>query len=99
MGRHKQICLNRQRKLVLQIWDTAGQERFRALANPFYRGGHIVIFVYDITNRESLMAIKEYWSSHFDHHADLDDPESIPRILIGNKCDLKTDKECSEVDV
>merc|ERR1712130_140071 len=95
----KEICIDHKGELLLQIWDTAGQERFRSLSTPFYRGSHIVIFVYDITNRKSLMDIKEKWSLHFDQYAGIIDPRSIPRILVGTKCDLQKDKECSGEDV
>ena len=44
----------------LQIWDTAGQERFRSITKNIYRNAHGVLFVYDITNKESFLNIKNW---------------------------------------
>ena len=41
--------------ITLQIRDTAGHERFQSLGNTFYRGADGAIFVYDITNNDSLI--------------------------------------------
>jgi GTPase SAR1 family protein len=35
----------------LQIWDTAGQERYQAITRAYFKGGHGVMLVYDITDR------------------------------------------------
>jgi Ras-related protein Rab-21 len=42
----------------LQIWDTAGQERFSNLSSLYYRGSHVCLLLYDISNRASFMALK-----------------------------------------
>jgi hypothetical protein len=34
-------------RVKLQIWDTAGQERFRVMTQPYYKGAHGVVLVYD----------------------------------------------------
>lgn len=43
------------------IWDTAGQEKYRAMAKIFYKDANAVIFVFDITRRNSFEEIKNYW--------------------------------------
>ncbi len=40
----------------LQIWDTAGQERFRTITNSFFRGAHVVIVVFDVSDEQSFHA-------------------------------------------
>ncbi|KAL7881752.1 hypothetical protein AOLI_G00086000 [Acnodon oligacanthus] len=71
--------------IKLQIWDTAGQERFRkSMVEHYYRNVHAVIFVYDVTNLASFESLPE-WIEECSHHSV---PPMVPRILVGNKCDL-----------
>eukprot|EP01026_Neomeris_dumetosa_P061430 TRINITY_DN579_c0_g1_i6.p1 TRINITY_DN579_c0_g1~~TRINITY_DN579_c0_g1_i6.p1 ORF type:complete len:265 (+),score=15.23 TRINITY_DN579_c0_g1_i6:101-796(+) len=65
------------------IWDTAGQERFRALNSNYYRGTHGVIVIFDVTSYTSFLNIKD-WLKEVDKYVD----QSVPIILVGNKCDL-----------
>lgn len=70
--------------LKLQLWDTAGQERFRkSMVQHYYRNVHAVIFVYDVSNPSSFNSLKQ-WIEEVDRHSFND----IPRILVGNKCDV-----------
>ena len=82
-----------KRQLELQIWDTAGQESFQSFGVAFYRGSDIVLLCYDITNRKSLMEIKEKWNPELN---DIVDEKGILKILVGTKCDLKKEKMCSK---
>lgn len=72
-----------------QIWDTAGQERYRAITHAYYRGSYGAILVYDITNKDSLDKALNLWLIQLKNYADAD----IPVILIGNKKDLKDERE------
>ncbi|XP_039253698.2 putative Ras-related protein Rab-33 [Styela clava] len=84
--REKTVVIDDER-LKLQLWDTAGQERFRKSMVPhYYRNVHAVVFVYDVTKQVSFESLRN-WIDECDKYA-LD--RSIPRILVGNKCD-KTD--------
>ena len=77
--KEKKITLN-NRNITLQIWDTSGQERFRSITQNFYRGSDGILFVFDVTNKESFHNL-EYWLNE----AKEDD---VKKILIGNKIDL-----------
>ena len=50
------------KKIRLDIWDTAGQERFRGIAQNYFRGAHGIIFVFDITNKDSFNKLKTWIS-------------------------------------
>ncbi|XP_073767932.1 ras-related protein Rab-33B-like isoform X1 [Danio rerio] len=78
--------------IKLQIWDTAGQERFRkSMVEHYYRNVHAIIFVYDVTSLASFESLPE-WIEECNHHSV---PPMVPRILVGNKCDLRESREVS----
>ena len=71
----------------LQIWDTAGQERFRkSMVVHYYRNVSAVIFMYDITREGSFKALTT-WLQEYDHYGFYEEGE-VPKLMIGNKCDL-----------
>lgn len=85
---HHQVFLLFQ----LQIWDTAGQERFRrSMVEHYYRCVHAVIFVYDVTSLSSFQSIPE-WIDECSRHSV---GPLVPRIMVGNKCDLRERREVS----
>lgn len=72
-------------QIKLQLWDTAGQERFRkSMVQHYYRNVHAVVFVYDVTKMSSFDNMPG-WIEECDRH-NLN--KEIPRILVGNKCDM-----------
>jgi Ras-related protein Rab-18 len=77
----------------LVIWDSAGQERFRTLTSGFYRGGHGILMVYDMTSRESFDNLK-YWMKEIIQYS-TNDPVII---LISNKSDLKEKRTVSSME-
>lgn len=73
-------------QIKLQLWDTAGQERFRkSMVQHYYRNVHAVVFVYDVTKMSSFESMPA-WIEECDRH-NLN--KDIPRLLVGNKCDMK----------
>ncbi len=83
--------------VTLQIWDFAGQKQFRFMIDVFLRGVKGVIYVYDVTDIETLVYLNEfvdltrnYLANHF--------YQAIPEILVGNKLDIEN-AEVSVEDV
>nr|XP_033795373.1 ras-related protein Rab-33B [Geotrypetes seraphini] len=73
-------------KIKIQLWDTAGQERFRkSMVQHYYRNVHAVVFVYDVTNLASFLSLPSWIEECKQHSLTYD----VPRILVGNKCDLR----------
>jgi len=77
----------------LQIWDTAGQERFRTITSSYYRGAHGIIVVYDVTNPETFNNVQK-WLQEIERYA----CETVHKLLVGNKCDLVSEKKVSTDD-
>jgi small GTP-binding protein len=72
------------RPLTFEIWDTAGQERFRALTRSFFKGAHAALFVFDLTNPDTLRELDFY----AENLKDVCGPGYAVIGLIGNKSDL-----------
>ncbi|KJE91151.1 GTP-binding protein yptV3 [Capsaspora owczarzaki ATCC 30864] len=89
----KQMFLN-DTTIKLTIWDTAGQERFRTLTSSFYRGAHGVIFVYDVTRRETFDTALDTWLTEVDTYATND----VVKMLIGNKIDQTEERQVSRAE-
>ena len=47
-------------KFHISIWDTMGQEKHKAITSNFIKGSHIVIFVYDLTQKKTFSEL-DYW--------------------------------------
>eukprot|EP00035_Acanthoeca_spectabilis_P031850 m.16007 g.16007 ORF g.16007 m.16007 type:complete len:284 (+) comp4996_c0_seq1:234-1085(+) len=67
----------------LQVWDTSGQERFQSLGTAFFRGADGVMFVFDLTSKDTLENI-----AHWRHELAVNTTNAIPAVLVGNKSDL-----------
>ena len=76
-------------RLKLTVWDTAGQERFRTLTSSYYRGAHGVVFVYDVTSRESFENARETWRKEVEMYGTI---ANSVKIVIGNKIDRKDER-------
>lgn len=77
-----------QKKVKLQIWDTAGQERFRTITSAYYRNAEGIIVVYDTTSKESFDHVEDWL-----HEVNRQAPADTLKLLIGNKADLKDQRE------
>ena len=71
----------------LHIWDTAGQERFRSITKSFMQNADGIIYVYDITQRESFNNLKT-WIRESDQAT-----QGFKKIIVGNKIDLENNRK------
>ncbi|MFX0082449.1 MAG: Rab family GTPase [Candidatus Hodarchaeota archaeon] len=72
----------------LMVWDVAGQPQFYMLHRPYFNGADGMILVYDVTRSSSFSNINNWYSTAVKYGL-----SGIPRILIGNKIDLKEEKK------
>ncbi len=73
--------------VTLQIWDFAGQRQFRFMIDVFLRGVKGVMYVYDVTDIETLLDLSEFVELTRNYLKNHYYPK-VPEILVGNKLDL-----------
>ena len=69
----------------LQVWDCAGHVRFRSIVKSYFRQAHVIIAVFDLTNRESFQMVDQWIEEIREHLIDMDE---LVVGLLGNKKDL-----------
>ncbi|KAI5933834.1 GTP-binding protein Di-Ras2 [Manis javanica] len=74
----------------LEITDTTGSHQFPAMQRLSISKGHAFILVYSITSRQSLEELKPIYEQICEIKGDV---ESIPMMLVGNKCDESPSRE------
>ena len=84
----KKIITLNKREYKLDLWDTIGQEQYRQLTKIFFNNAKIVIFVYDITCKESFDALPD-WKKDVDDQIGNDYVKGV----VGNKSDLYLQEE------
>lgn len=77
--------------LTLMIWDILGQKGYKSIQASSYRGAEGAMIVCDLTRKETLDSIKEYWIPELQKVAG-----NVPMIFVGNKCDLIDERQISE---
>ena len=91
--RQKKFEIN-NKEYVINLWDTMGQETYLSINKIFFKGAEIVIFVFDITKKDSFDKL-DFWI------------ENVVEILgtdfacgiVGNKNDLFLEAEVTEEEV
>jgi small GTP-binding protein len=71
-----------KKDICLEIIDTGGQEKFHCLTKSFFNKVDGIIFVFDLTNKESFENLKN-WLKEAESYT-----EDFEYILVGNKKDL-----------
>jgi len=76
----------------LDIFDTAGQEDFSAVRDQYMASGEGFLCVYSVTNEPSFREVAKLHN----HILRVKDSDSVPFIIVGNKCDLEEFREVSK---
>lgn len=77
--------------LTLMIWDILGQKGYKSIQSSSYRGAEGALIVCDLTRKETLDSMQEYWIPELQKVTG-----DIPMIFVGNKCDLIDQRQISE---
>ena len=84
----KEVKLIDNSSVTLEIWDTCGETKYRNITKVFLKEVKAIVLVYDITNKNSLKELKNFW------YATNKDCGAI-FFVVANKWDLD-DKEDEE---
>jgi len=79
----KELNLNSDTNVSIQIWDIAGQERWKKMRHLYYRGAHGALIVGDLTRENTFEQLKEFWNQDLKKYCG-----EIPKILVVNKVDM-----------
>ena len=86
------------KKFQISLFDTEGQEKFRAITFNYYKGSDGIIFLYDITERNSFGNVEE-WIDNINKEMNIEESKNKHAfILIGNNLDkIKNDGNLRKV--
>ena len=87
----QKIVKRNKKEYKINLWDTIGQEKYRSLTKIFMKDSNTVIFVYDITKRETFESLN-YWKKIIEEILGND----ITLGVVGNKIDLYFDEKVKE---
>ena len=82
--------------IKLQLWDTAGTEKFKSITTGYYRGANAAFVVFDLTSRISFDSVSE-WIQNYYYYSNPNSEKNV--VLIGNKSDLKENREISDEEI
>lgn len=84
----KDITVNNEKIIKVQIWDLAGQVSFEKIRLDYLQGSHSAFIVYDITDPDSYQSVLNWYDELANGL-----PDKLPIVLIGNKTDLRKENK------
>ncbi|CAG8653118.1 12905_t:CDS:2 [Dentiscutata erythropus] len=78
---------------IIEVLDTAGQDEYNTLRDQWIRNSEGVVLLYSITSRPTFERVHRFYDQVLRVK---DDDETIPMILVGNKCDKLNEREISK---
>ncbi|KAL9072546.1 MAG: hypothetical protein Q9161_003558 [Pseudevernia consocians] len=88
---YRKQCVIDDEVALLDVLDTAGQEEYAAMREQYMRTGEGFLLVYSITSRQSFEEILTFQQQILR----VKDKDYFPIIIVGNKCDLDSEREVS----
>jgi GTPase KRas protein len=88
---YRKQCVIDDEVALLDVLDTAGQEEYSAMREQYMRTGEGFLLVYSITSRQSFEEITTFQQQILR----VKDKDYFPMVVVGNKCDLESDRDVS----
>jgi small GTP-binding protein len=80
-------------RITVHVWDFGGHREYQFLISSYSRGASGGIFMFDLTNYDSLIALNE-WLPEFEKTV-----RDVPIIIVGGKLDLEQQRVCKKDEV
>ncbi|KAK8007037.1 hypothetical protein PG989_001027 [Apiospora arundinis] len=90
----KQVVVD-GRACAVQVLDTAGQKDYSVLRDQWIQHGQSFFLVYSITSRSSFSNVRDLYANIRQTKESLDLHHLGPILLIGNKCDVESERVVS----
>jgi GTPase KRas len=88
---YRKQCVIDDEVALLDVLDTAGQEEYSAMREQYMLTGEGFLLVYSITSRQSFEEIMIFQQQILR----VKDKDYFPIIVVGNKCDLESERQVS----
>ncbi|KAH9425369.1 GTP-binding protein Di-Ras2 [Dermatophagoides pteronyssinus] len=88
---YRQVISSNKNVCTLQITDTTGSHQFPAMQRLNITKGHAFMLVFSVTSKQSLEELNHIYQEILDTKQN--DNDTIPLILVGNKCDEESQRE------
>jgi len=88
---YRKQCVIDDEVALLDVLDTAGQEEYSAMREQYMRTGEGFLLVYSMTSRQSFEEIVTFQQQILR----VKDKDYFPIIVVGNKCDLESERQVS----
>jgi len=88
---YRKQCVIDDEVALLDVLDTAGQEEYSAMREQYMRTGEGFLLVYSITSRQSFEEMVTFQQQILR----VKDKDYFPIIVVGNKCDLESERQVS----
>jgi small GTP-binding protein len=88
---YRKQCVIDDEVALLDVLDTAGQEEYSAMREQYMRTGEGFLLVYSINSRQSFEEISTFQQQILR----VKDKDYFPMVVVGNKCDLESEREVS----
>ena len=90
---YRKHCRIGDQTCFLEILDTAGQEEYKALRDAYMRSAECFMLVFSVIDRRTFHELEEFHDQIL-RVKDADEGH-VPMILVGNKCDLESERSVS----
>ncbi|KAI1379528.1 ras-domain-containing protein [Hypoxylon crocopeplum] len=94
---YRKQCVIDDEVALLDVLDTAGQEEYSAMREQYMRTGEGFLLVYSITSDQSFEEIRVFQQQIL-RVKDKDPTDYFPMVVVGNKCDLESEREVPRQD-